>query len=111
MAPCRCDIDPALVRGHPQPGLRPQRLGFTLEALNAAKGLRSHPENNTMSTLFFQARDAVQRFFEPRPQGTLESHERYLAASADLYDLERRMRELEQHRPHHYVLGPFGWNT
>lgn len=50
-------------------------------------------------------------FFEARPQGTLESHERYLAAAADLRDLERRMREIEQHRPHHWVLGPFGLNT
>jgi hypothetical protein len=52
----------------------------------------------------------IRHFFDARPQGTMESHERYLAASADIYDLERRMRELEQHRPHHYVLGPFGWN-
>jgi Protein of unknown function (DUF3563) len=50
-------------------------------------------------------------FFDARPAGTLESHERYLAASADLRDLERRMRELEQHRPHHWVLGPFGSNA
>lgn len=48
--------------------------------------------------------------FEPRPMGMLESHERYLAESADLYDLERRMRELERHHPHQFVLGPFGWN-
>lgn len=49
--------------------------------------------------------------FEARPTGMLASHERYLAASADLRDLERRMRELEQHRPHHAVLGPFGSNA
>ncbi len=53
-----------------------------------------------------------QSFFDAKPHGgVLESHERYLAESADLFDLERRMRELEQHRPHHYVLGPFGWNS
>ncbi len=53
----------------------------------------------------------LTNLFDARPQGgMLESHERYLAESADLYDLERRMRELEQHRPHQFVLGPFGWN-
>ena len=53
----------------------------------------------------------IRWIFEARPQGTPENHERYLAGSADLLDLERRMRELEQHRPHHHVLGPFGWNA
>jgi hypothetical protein len=49
--------------------------------------------------------------FEAQPQNAMESHERYLSESADLYDLERRQRALEQHQPHHFVLGPFGWNT
>jgi hypothetical protein len=49
-------------------------------------------------------------FFEARPQGMPAHHERYLAEASDLFDLERRMRELEQWRPDQHVLGPFGWN-
>ncbi len=41
--------------------------------------------------------------FDPQP-GAQERDERYLAAAADMADLERRMRLLDERRP----AGPFG---
>lgn len=41
--------------------------------------------------------------FDPQPN-TQERDDRYLAAAADMADLERRMRMLDERRP----AGPFG---
>ena len=51
--------------------------------------------------------------FEPMPMTMAppSSHERYLAGAEDIYDLERRMRELDDPRRHHAPIGPFGWNV
>lgn len=98
---------PSLVHGLCPPAVHISSLGFTLALRSVAKGHNESSENNTMSPII----SFFQWFFEAKPQGALESHERYLAESADLFDLERRMRELDQHRPHHNVLGPFGWNA
>ena len=64
-----------------------------------------------MNSVMNPIKSFVHWLFDAQPRNTMESHERYLSESADLFDLERRMRALEQHQPHHHVLGPFGWNT
>jgi hypothetical protein len=45
--------------------------------------------------------------FDAEQNNTEQRDEAYIAASADLYELEARMRELDRRRP----FGPFGLNA
>ena len=49
----------------------------------------------------------IDWIFDPQHLNTGDGDERYLAESVDIYDLERRMRVLDERRP----FGPFGQNA
>jgi len=51
--------------------------------------------------------DFISWVFEAHTPDTPEADERYLSGSADMFDLERRMREIDQRRS----IGPFGLNA
>jgi len=51
--------------------------------------------------------DFLSWVFDARTHDTPEADERYLSGSVDMFDLERRMREIDQRR----AIGPFGLNA
>jgi Protein of unknown function (DUF3563) len=65
----------------------------------AALQIRAHPVNLLSQFLGW--------IFDADQNNTQQRDDSYIAGSADLYELEARMRELDRRRP----FGPFGLNA
>lgn len=51
---------------------------------------------------------ALRGLFTMSPAEPQDRDARYLAESVDIYDLERRMRQIDSGRHHLYASGPYG---
>lgn len=51
---------------------------------------------------------SVTRFFSMSPVSAEERDDQYLAQSTDIYDLERRMRQLDSSQHNLFAIAPYG---
>lgn len=51
---------------------------------------------------------SIQNLFTARSQTEQDRDEQYLAESVDIYDLERRMRQVDSGRHNLYAIGTYG---
>lgn len=51
---------------------------------------------------------SIQNLFTARSQTEQDRDEQYLAESVDIYDLERRMRQVDSGRHNLYAIGSYG---
>ena len=56
----------------------------------------------------FSILKAIKRMFSLSASVEQDRVERYLAESADIYDLERRMRQIDSGRHNLYAIGSYG---
>lgn len=61
-----------------------------------------------MLSLLYHAFLAARRLFDVSAKLTQDRDDRYLSESADIYDLERRMRQIDSGQSSHYGLGATG---
>ena len=57
-----------------------------------------------MSSLF----ESIKNLFNTSASPTQDRDDQYLAESADIYDLERRMRQVDSGRHNLYAIGSYG---
>ena len=57
-----------------------------------------------MSSLF----ESIKNLFNVSASPAQDRDDQYLAESADIYDLERRMRQLDSGRHNLYAIGSYG---
>ena len=56
----------------------------------------------------FSILKSIKNLFSISPSVEQDRDEQYLAASADIYDLERRMRQIDSGRHNLYAIGAYG---
>ena len=57
-----------------------------------------------MSSLF----ESIKNLFNVSASAAQDRDDQYLAESADIYDLERRMRQIDSGRHNLYAIGTYG---
>ena len=56
----------------------------------------------------FSILKSIKSLFSISPSVEQDRDERYLAAAVDIYDLERRMRQIDSGRHNLYAIGSYG---
>jgi hypothetical protein len=56
----------------------------------------------------FSLLQSIKNLFNASPSVEQDRDDKYLADSADLYDLERRMRQIDSGRHNLYAIGAYG---
>ncbi len=56
----------------------------------------------------FSLLHSLRNLFDVSPKPAQDRDEQYLAESADIYDLERRMRQVDSGRHNLYAIGAYG---
>ena len=73
-------------------------LGFSLTILTSP----------TTKTTMFSVLQSIKNLFDVSASPAQDRDDQYLAESSDIYDLERRMRQVDSGRHNLYAIGAYG---
>ena len=73
-------------------------LGFSLKMLFSL----------TTKTTMFSVLQSIKNLFDVSASPAQDRDDQYLAESSDIYDLERRMRQVDSGRHNLYAIGAYG---
>lgn len=62
----------------------------------------------TSKTIMFSVFQSIKNLFNVSATPAQDRDDQYLAESSDIYDLERRMRQLDSGRHNLYAIGAYG---
>jgi hypothetical protein len=62
----------------------------------------------TQETIMFSVFQSIKNLFNVSANPAQDRDDQYLAEASDIYDLERRMRQLDSGRHNLYAIGSYG---